>query len=117
SSTSSTISSHGCSRLTALFQSYRRVRRRVGLPPSGSPTRQCGLDDLLRHAGVFPLHHVVGGERASQRLLVHEVDQEVRGEALLLELDQLGEEVGGRDRRTAGRGGGSGRGRRGLARP
>src|SRR3954454_3942085 len=85
---------------------------RVGILPFPLPQRR--LDDLLRHAGVLPLHEVVRREGLGQRLPVDVVDQEVGGEPLLLELDEIGQQVRGGDRRLGGRGGGgrSGRGHR-----
>src|SRR3954452_16333495 len=65
------------------------------LRPLPFPLPQRRLDDLLRHAGVLPLHEVVRREGPGQRLPVDVVEEEVRGEPLLLELDQIGQQVGG----------------------
>src|SRR5436309_4872198 len=77
---------------------------REGILPLPPPQRR--LNDLLRHAGVLPLHEVVRRKGLGQRLAVDVVDQEVRGEPLLLELDQIGQQVRGGDRGLGGRRGG-----------
>jgi hypothetical protein len=77
------------------------------------------LDDFVGHTGVLPFDEVVRREGLRQRLAVDVVDQEVRREPLLLELDEVGQQVRGGDRRLGGRRGGrsGGDGRRALAQP
>src|SRR4051812_6448793 len=83
----------------------------LGAPPFlPLPLPQRRLDDLLRHAGVLPFHEIVRREGLGQRLPVDVVDEEVRGEPLLLELDQIGQQSLWGDRRLGGRGGRGGGG-------
>ena len=64
--------------------------------------RQSRLDDLVGHARLLPGDEVVRRKSGAQGLLVDVVDQEIRGEALLLQLDEIGEQLRRSDRRRGG---------------